>query len=391
MGKVVTLTGNETAGLAMKQIEPDVVCAFPITPQTELMHKFADYVNDGAVKTELVLVESEHSAMSGVVGAAAAGVRTMTATSSQGLALMWEILYIAAGMRFPIVMPMVNRALSAPINIHCDHSDSMGCRDTGWIQLYCENCQEIYDTMIQAIRIAEDKQVLLPVMVCFDGFIISHTTERLEILTDEEVKKFIGKYVSKYSLFNFDKPVTFGPLDLPDYYYEVKRQEAEAMDQAPQVILEVAKEYAKLTGRSYGFFEEYKLADAELAIVVMNSAAGTTKVVIDDLRQKGQKVGLLKLRSFRPFPAKELAAALKNVKAVAVMDRAISFGAHGGPLFNEVRSALYANDKKPVVASFIYGLGGRDVGLSTIEETYKILGYELKKPTEQVHYLGVRE
>lgn len=391
MGKITTLTGNETAGFAMKQIEPDVVCAFPITPQTELMHKFADYVNDGAVKTELVLVESEHSAMSGVVGAAAAGVRTMTATSSQGLALMWEILYIAAGMRLPIVMPMVNRALSAPINIHCDHSDSMGCRDSGWIQLYCENNQEIYDTMIQAIRIAEDKRILLPVMVCFDGFIISHTTERLEVLSDDEVKKFIGKYEPKFSLFDFKKPITFGPLDLPDYYYEVKRQEAEAMDNAPAVILEVAKEYAKLTGRSYGFFEEYKLADAELAIVVINSAAGTAKVVVDELRAKGQKVGLLKLRSFRPFPVKEVAEALKNAKAIAVMDRAISFGAHGGPVFNEIRSALYASDKKPVIASFIYGLGGRDVGTSTIEETCRILAEELKRPTEQVHYLGVRE
>ena len=274
----MTLTGNDAGAEAMRQIDPDVVAAFPITPQTELMHKFAEHVADGDVKAELVLVESEHSAMSATVGAAAAGARPMTATSANGLALMWEIVYIAASYRLPIVMPVVNRALSGPINIHCDHSDTMGCRDTGWIQLYSENAQEVYDNILQAIRIAEHPDVLLPVMVTFDGFIISHTVEVMEALEDVEARKWVGEYEPKYTLLNTDSPVTFGPLDLQDYYFEHKRQQVEAMSHAPDVIREVGRDYGKLSGRAYDLFERYELDDAELAVVALGSTCGTAKV-----------------------------------------------------------------------------------------------------------------
>jgi pyruvate ferredoxin oxidoreductase alpha subunit len=394
MSRILALTGNEAAALAMKQINPDVVAAFPITPQTELMHQFAKYVADGEVKTELVLVESEHSAMSAVVGAASAGVRAMTATSSQGLALMWEVVFIAASLRLPVVMTLVNRALSGPINIHCDHSDAMGCRDSGWIQLFAENTQEAYDNLIQAVRIAEQKELLLPVMVNYDGFIISHTTERLEVLEDQEVQKFIGEYKPNYPLLDTAKPVTYGPLDLTDYYFEHKRQEIEALTKALKVIPEVGREFGKLSGREYGFFEKYCLDDAEIALVCLGSTAGTTKVEVDKMRAAGKKVGLLKLRVFRPFPAGEILQALKNVKVVVVLDRAVSFGAAGGPLYLEVRSALMNNPAEaPKTTNFIYGLGGRDIFPAEIEAAFNF-GEQIKSGQEknsQVGFIGVRE
>jgi len=296
------LSGNEAIAFAMKQINPDVVAAFPITPSTEVPQYFSQFVANGEVDTEFVAVESEHSAMSACIGASAAGARTMTATSSQGLALMWEMLYIAASMRLPIVMAVINRALSGPINIHNDHSDSMGARDSGWIQIYCENNQEAYDSLIQAIRIAEHKDVRLPVMVCYDGFITSHAVENIELLEDELVKKFVGEYNPEFYLLNEQNPISMGPLDLPPYYFEHKRQQAEAMKNAKKVVLEIADEFASLTGRKYGLFESYKLDDAEVAIVVMNSTAGTAKAVVDEYRSKGYKVGLLKPRLFQTIP-----------------------------------------------------------------------------------------
>lgn len=388
MSKVLPLTGNESGAEAMRQIAPDVVAAYPITPQTELMHRFADYVADGVVPTELILVESEHSAMSACVGASAAGARVMTATSSQGMALMWEILYIAAALRQPIVMPLVNRALSAPINIHCDHSDSMGARDTGWIQLYCENCQEIYDNVLQAVKIAEDKHVLLPVMVCYDGFILSHTVERVELLEDHEVKEFIGSYVADRPLLDLDHPVTYGPLDLQDYYFEHKRQEAEAMRNTKPVILKVAGQYDLLSGRKYGLFEQYFTQDAEYIMVCLGSAAGTAKAAVDELRDAGEKVGLLKLRVFRPFPAEELIAALGRAKGIAVMDRADGVNSIGGPVFSEIRAALYGHCSAPI-SNYIYGLGGRDIDIDMMKSVFQ----DLKdgKCAEQAYYIGVRE
>ncbi len=384
------LTGNDSAAYALKQVDPDVAAVFPITPQTELMHKFSGYVANGQVSTVLVPVESEHSAMSACVGASAAGARVITATSANGLALMWEIVYIAASYRLPIVMPVVNRALSGPINIHCDHSDAMGCRDSGWIQLYCENCQEVYDNVIQAFQIGENENVLLPVMVCLDGFILSHTMEVLETLEDEPVKDFVGEYKPRYPLLDTDKPVTYGPLDLTDYYFEHKRQEIEAMINAPAVIEKVGKNFEKISGRPYGFLDEYKTEDAERIIVILGSAAGTAKQAADNLREKGEKVGVLKIRMFRPFPEKEIRKALAGAKAVAVLDRACSFGL-GGPVFHEVRSALYGQDT--LLKSCIYGLGGRDTYVNDIEEVFGTLSGMCKKgeSDDEISYIGLRE
>jgi len=389
----VALTGNEAVALAMKQVNPDVVAAYPITPQTDIVQTFSSFVADGEVDTVFVRVESEHSAMSATVGAASAGARAMTATSANGLALMWEVVYIAASNRLPIVMPVVNRALSGPINIHCDHSDSMGARDSGWIQLYSENSQEAYDNIIQAFRIAEHPDVLLPVMVCLDGFIISHALENLYVLKDEEVRGFIGEYQAEHHLLDVDHPITVGPLDLYDWYFEHKRQQSEGMESALRVIPEIGKEFAGLSGREYGFLESYRLEDAEFAAVVLGSTAGTAKVVVDQLRGEGIKAGLLKVRTFRPFPRQALAEALADIKAVAVMDRAESFSTAGGPVFVEVRSALYERTERPLVSSFVYGLGGRDVGPNDVRKVFEetIQDAAAGRVGQLVRYLGVRE
>ena len=393
MGKLISMEGNQAAAEAMRQINPDVVAAYPITPQTEVVQTFAQFVADGRVDTEFVTAESEHSAMSACVGAAAAGTRVMTATSANGMALMWEILYIAASTRLPIVMALVNRALSANINIHCDHSDSMGARDAGWIQLYCENSQEVYDTLIQAVRIAEHPQVRLPVMVCYDGFIISHAVECLELLEDKEVQEFVGEFKPVNSLLDIAHPHTFGPLDLYDFYFEHKRQQIEAYGPAKRVIAETGKQFGALSGREYGLFEGYRLQDARLAIVLLGSAAGTAKEAVDRLRADGLPIGLLRLRAFRPFPSEELIQLLGGFEAVAVLDRAVSFGAATGPLFTEISSALFRADRRPLLVNYIYGLGGRDIDIEDIQK----VGEELERTaqrgkTEQlVDYISVRE
>jgi len=381
--------------MAMRQINPDVVAAYPITPQTETVEFFAEYVADGLVDTEFICVESEHSAMSACVGASAAGARVMTATSSQGLALMWEIVYIAASYRCPIVMSLVNRALSAPINIHCDHSDVMGMRDSGWIVLFSENGQEAYDNIIQAVRIGEHPDVLLPVVVCQDGFVTSHGMERVEIFDDEAVKEFVGTYKPRWPLLDIEHPKTFGPLDFYDYYYEHKRQQVQAMENATEVILAVAEEFNRKFNRNYGLFETYRLDDAEVAVVVTNSTAGTAKVVVDRLREEGLKVGLLKPRVFRPFPARELAEALKHLKAIAVMDRSISFGAmhNAGPLFLELAAALSLCGVHIPMADYVFGLGGRDILPREIESVYRdmLRTAESGRVERMVTYLSVRE
>jgi pyruvate ferredoxin oxidoreductase alpha subunit len=393
MPKTVAMTGNIAVANAMRQINPDVCAAYPITPSTEVMQQFSTFVANGEVNTELVTVESEHSAMSACIGASAAGGRVMTATSANGLALMWEMLYIAAGNRLPILMATVNRALSAPINIHCDHSDAMGARDSGWIQLWAENAQEAYDNLIQAVRIAEHRDVRLPVMVCMDGFIISHSIERMELLDDMLVRNFIGPFKAHYPLLDVEHPVTYGPLDLQDFYIEHKRQQAEAMQQAKPVILEVGAEFGRTFGRTYSFFEGYKLDDAELVVIALGSSTGTLRVVVDELRQQGVAAGMLKLRTFRPFPAKELADALKSAKAIAVMDRSDSFGAYGGPLFSEVRSALFGQEAVAPIVDYIYGLGGRDLGMADVNRVFADLQEIAKtgKPAQEVNYITVRE
>lgn len=393
MTKIVAVTGNEAVANAFRQIEPDVCPVYPITPQTELMQRFAAFVSNGQVKTELILVESEHSAMSACVGAAAAGGRVATATSSQGLALMWEILFIASGLRLPIVMPVVNRALSAPINIHCDHSDAMGARDSGWIQLWSENAQEAYDNTIQAFRIAEDMDIRLPVMICYDGFIISHSIERIEYLDDEVVKSFVGEYKPLYPLLDIDNPKSYGPLILTDLYHEVRKAHAEVYKNVPKVVLNVAEEFEKISGRKYGLFESYRLDDAEIGIVILNSAAGTTKDVIDEYRNKGVKVGLLKPRLFRPFPYEEIGNALKHLKAVCVLDRADAFGGSFGPLYLDIAASLCNFSQKPILINKIYGLGGRDYMPEQADEVIRELVQIAKTGKVKIYkeYIGVRE
>lgn len=393
MGIRERLSGNEAVSIALKQINPDVMPAFPITPSTEIPQYFSTYVANGEVQTEFVPVESEHSAMSACVGSQAAGARTVTATSSCGLALMWEELYIAASNRLPITLALVNRALSGPININADHSDSMGARDAGWIQIYSENNQEAYDNMLQAMRIGENEKVMLPVMICQDGFITSHAVENMELVEDDKVKKFVGEYTPENFLLNAKTPMAVGPYDTPGFYLEHKKQQSEAMKNAKGVILEVAAEFEKISGRKYGLFEEYKLDDADYALVIINSAAGTAKDAIDELRAEGKKVGLLKIRVFRPFPAEEIAEALKHVKVIAAMDRSEGFSSQGGPVGAEVKSALYGTDTKAKVIDFVYGLGGRDVKIENIKEVFAALE-EIDATNSNdlgYRYLSVRE
>jgi len=382
-----SLSGADAVAYGMRQINPDVVAAFPITPQTEIMERFEKFYSDGEVDTEMIRVESEHSAMSAVVGASAAGARAMTATAANGLALMWEIVYIAASTRLPIVMNVVNRALSGPINIHCDHSDSMGCRDSGWIQIYSETGQEAYENTIFAIKFAEHPKVRLPVMVCQDGFITSHSVESVSFIDDKKVEQFIGENNPEFSLLDVANPVSLGPLDLFDYYFEHKRQQADGMDNAKKVFLDVAKEFKKVCGREMEYFEDYHAKDADYVIVVMSSTAGTAKEVVDKMRKEGKKVGLIRPRLFRPFPAAEFAKALEGKKSVAVMDRSDSFGAQGGPLFLEILAALFNSDKKPKVSNYIFGLGGRDTNMDDIEKVFNDL---IENKSKSLNYLGVR-
>lgn len=393
MARKDRLSGNEAVAEALRQINPDVMAAFPITPSTEIPQYFSKLVANGQVDSEFIPVESEHSAMSAVIGAESAGARSVTATSSAGMALMWEELYLAASNRLPCVLTLVNRALSGPININCDHSDSMGARDSGWIQIYAENNQEVYDNLCMAYRIAEHKDVMLPVMVCQDGFITSHAVENIVLNEDDEVKNFVGEYCPENSLLNPDCPMAVGPYSVTNYYFEAKRAQAEALKNAKQVTLDVAEEYAKLTGRKYGLFEEYRMDDAEYAVVIIGSAAGTTKDAVDSLREQGIKAGLIKIRLFRPFPADEIVKALSGVKAVALMDRTESYNDNCGPIGSEVTTALYRAKSDVLTVNYVYGLGGRDVKVSDMVGIYK----ELEKIAQDgkvenpYRYMGVRE
>ena len=392
MGIRERLSGNEAAAIAMKQINPDVVAAFPITPSTEIPQYFSSFVSNGQVDTEFVAVESEHSAMSACIGAEAAGARAMTATSANGLSLMWEMIYIASSLRLPIVMSLVNRAVSGPLNIHNDHSDAMGVRDAGWIMLFSENNQEAYDNLLMAHRIAENKDVLLPLMVCQDGFITSHSIENIELLEDDKVKAFVGKYKPEHYLLNDKEPIAVGPLDVQSYLFEHKAQQAEAMKNAKKVILEVSKEFEELTGRKYEFFEKYKIEDSELVIVCMNSTAGTAKAAIDELRAQGIKAGLLKIRMFRPFPAEEVAESLKNAKAIAVLDKADSLNGAGGALFEDVVSGMYVSNIHVPTVNYVYGIGGRDTTVNEIKQVYTDLAKiaETGDIGDPYRYLGLR-
>ena len=391
----VPYSGNMAAAEAMRQINPDVVAAYPITPQTELMQFFADFVANGLVDTEYIPVESEHSAMSACVGAAAAGSRAMTATAGPGLAYMWEVLGIASGMRLPIVMTVVNRALSAPINIHGDQSDMMGARDQGWIMLFSENAEEQYDNLVQAFKIAEDERTRLPVMVGMDGFVISHAIERVRLLPDKAVEEFVGEPKVMYPLLDVDNPVTHGPVAMTDSYMEFKRQQREAMMEAYKVIREVGQQFEEAFGKKYEHIETYMIDDADYVLIIIGSTAGTAKYVINKLRkEKGIKVGLIKIRTYRPFPYYDVMDALEasNAKAVGVFDRAETFGAVGGPLYSDIATAMYLRGKTYPIVSFIYGLGGRDTNVHHIEEAIdKVMAKAAGKEVPLINYLNLNE
>jgi pyruvate ferredoxin oxidoreductase alpha subunit len=388
MGIKKAITGAQAAAEAMRQINPDVVVAYPITPQTPIVEQFATYVANGVVDTETVPVESEHSAMSATVGAEAAGARAMSATSSQGLALMWEVVAAVPGLRLPIVMSLVNRTISAPINIHCDHSDVMGVTTLGWIQIFSENAQEVYENLLLAIRVAEDKRVQLPAMVNQDGFITSHSVEPVEIFDDASVRSFVGTRSLERGLLDLDHVRTIGPLVLPDYLFEFKRGQEEAMSKVFQVYREVGGELSAITGHAYPFFETYRTEDADAVIVVLNSTAGTAKVAVDVMRDQGKKVGLLKPILFRPFPYVEVREALKNIPVVGVLDRSMDFGA-SAPVYSDILNALYELDKRPKVQSYIYGLGGRDIMSAEIQTVFDELLSGNVDPEHQ-RYVGLR-
>ncbi len=399
------MSGDEAVAFAVKQSDVDVVAAYPITPQTIIVEKFSEYVANGEVETEFVCTESEHSALAASLSASVTGARVFTATASAGLALMHEMLFVTSGCRSPVVMAVANRALSAPLNINGDQSDSIAQRDSGWIQLYVENAQEAYDSIIQAFRIAENLDVMLPVMVGLDGFIVSHTLENVDTLRDEVVKDFVGPrllpriltHEGKMVPFRLDpeNPMTMGPIALPNYYFEFKRQQEEAMKDALDVIQRINDEYSHISGRKYGngLIETYRLEDADFATVCLGSTAGTMKTVVDDLREEGVKAGLLRLRTFRPFPVKEIRTALENVKVVAVMDKSMSFGGDGGAVYHEIRHALYDAQNPPLVIDYIYGLGGRDASPKELRSTYDNLQKALKIGSEEnpIQYLGLRE
>jgi pyruvate ferredoxin oxidoreductase alpha subunit len=401
----LAMNGDEAVALAVKQSDVDVVAAYPITPQTIIVERFSEYVADGQVKTEFVCTESEHSALTACLAASATGARTFTATASAGLALMHEMLYVTSGCRAPVVMAIANRALSAPINIHCDHSDSMAERDSSWIQIYAENSQETYDSIIQSFRIAEHPNILLPVMVCLDAFVLSHTLENVNVLPDDSVQKFVGTrqfpmvmgHEGREVAFKLDPatPLTMGPLDLYDYYFEHKRQQEEAMKNVSKIIKEVCGEYYKISGRQYGngLIEAYRLEDADVATVCVGSTAGTTKTVVDSLRKKGVKAGLLRLRILRPLPVEDIRNMLENVKVIAVLDRSNSYGGHGGPLYHEIRHTLYDSSAHPHIVNYIYGLGGRDMPPAIILNVYDDLQeiLQTKKVKSYVQFAGVRE
>lgn len=395
MGKSILerMSGNEAVAHAIKQVEPDVMPAFPITPSTELPQFVSNFIANGEIDTEFIPVESEHSSMSAAIGASAAGARALTATSSCGLALMWEVLYVAASNRLPLCMAVVNRALSGPLNINSEHSDSMGARDSGWIQIYAENNQEAYDNFIQAYRISEHKDVMLPIMICQDGFITSHAVENITLMETEDVKKFVGTYEPEHFLLNPEEPMAVGPYAVSNYCMEAKRAQAQAMMNAKQVILDVADEFRELTGRGFGLFEEYCLDDAEYAIVAIGSACGTIKDAIDKMRSEGKKVGLLKVRVFRPFPGKEMAEALKGCKAVGIFDRCESYSANGGPLGAELMAAMYRNKDQAETVNYIYGLSGRDLTVEQVEETFGELMQIAEEGTagNTYRYIGLRD
>jgi len=383
---ILAKTGNEALAYAMKQINPDVVAAYPITPSTEIVQIFAQYVADGVVDSEFVAVESEHSAMAACIGSAASNCRTMTATASQGLMLMHEMLFVAGGLRLPIVMPIASRSVSSPLNIHGDHSDSLASRDSGWMQFFCESVQEGYDTLIQCVKIAE--RASLPAICAVDGFILSHCMERIETFDDQLVRDFLGPYKPNWNLLDYKQPILVGPATMQDYYFEFKRSQIEGMNRALPIIEEVQAEFEQKFGRGYGVMDEYRTEDAEAVVLLMGSACGTMRDAVDLVRNQGKKVGMVKLRVFRPLPHQMLKKALARFATVAVMDRADTVSSYGGALFTETTSVLYDSPQRPKVLSYVYGLGGKEFSLTdaaaVLEQAYA------GRKDDFVTYIGVR-
>ncbi|HEY5502070.1 MAG TPA: hypothetical protein VIJ97_02055 [Candidatus Anoxymicrobiaceae bacterium] len=391
MGKRIGLEVSLAISEAVKLARVDAVAAYPITPQTHIVEELAQMVADGDLDARYIMVESEHSAMSACCGTAAVGARTFTATASQGLALMHEMLFIASGLRLPIVMAIANRALSAPLSIWGDQSDVMAERDIGWVQMFAETGQEAFDLTLCCFKIAEDPRVLLPTIINIDGFTLSHVVEPLEMESQQDVDDWLPTYVPQVIL-DPAKPVTIGPVGFPEIYTEIRKQQDMALIESYGVVLEVWDSFEKKFGRAYKPVETYRAEDAEIIINLIGAIAGTARIAVDRMREEGKKVGLVRTRLWRPYPFEEMRKALGGAKAVAVVDRALSFGGPGGPIASELRSCLYPLDKKPVVASFIAGLGGRDVTIedfyTIVAETEKVLdtGY-----TDEYKMIGVRE
>lgn len=384
--------GNMASSHALRQAQVDVMSMYPITPSTPIVQNYAAFLANGYVDGEIITVESEHAAMSGCVGAAAAGGRVTTATSSQGLALMIEVLYQAAGMRLPIVLNLVARALASPLNIHCDHSDLYLTRDTGWLSLLTCNPQEAYDFTLMAFRIAENLKVRIPTIVTQDGFLSSHTAQNVKPLSDEVAYKFVGDYISKNPMLDFNKPVTYGAQTEEDWYYEHRAQLHAALMESSSVIEEIFEEFYKLTGRKYNLVESYDMADADVAIFAIGTTAETARVAAKEARAKGIKAGVVTIRSFRPFPTEKVKEALKNVKAIAVLDKAMSIGAMG-PLYSEVAGALYNLQNKAVASNYIYGLGERDMTVSDLLGIFEEINKNAKEGkllTNLQQFIGLR-
>ncbi len=391
MGRRIAKEVSIAIAEAVKQCKVDVIAAYPITPQTHIVEHLSELVANGELDAEYITVESEHSAMSACVGAAATGARTFTSTSSQGLALMHEILFIAPALRLPIVMVVANRALSAPISIWNDHGDIMAQRDVGWIQTFAENGQEAVDLIYHAFRVAEDKRVMFPAIVNIDGFTLSHMIEPIELPDQEQVDSYLPPFKPKYKL-DPRKPISIGPVGIPEIYFEAKKAQDEAFKNAYKVILKAWDEFEKVFGRRYQPVETYRTEDAEVAILIMGSLAETAMTAVDRMREKGKKVGVVRFRLWRPFPYREFVKAVKGIKVLAVVDRALSPGATGGPVGVEVKSALYQVPGRPRVVNFIAGLGGRDVTVEDFEEIAdKAYFYMKKKPKEHYEMIGVKE
>lgn len=394
LDKVVVWDGNMAACQAMRQAQIDVVAAYPITPSTPIVQNYGTFVSNGYIDGEFLLVESEHAAMSACVGAAAAGGRVATATSSQGFALMVEVLYQASGMRLPIVLNLVNRALASPLNIHGDHSDMYLGRDAGWINLCAMNPQDAYDLNLLAFKIAEDMRVRIPVIVNQDGFLCSHTAQNVRPLSDEQAYSFIGEYKEKNSLFNFEHPATYGAQAEEEWHYEHKAQLHNALMRSQAVIEEAFSAFKALTNREHKIVETYDMDDAEVAIFALGTTAESARVAAKTARKNGIKAGVVSVKVFRPFPYALVGEALKHTKAVGIMDKSLPAGAMGA-LFNEVGAALYQvpDSAHPVLSNYIYGLGERDITQVDLVEIFRELDANAKAgklthPTQQ--FIGLR-